>query len=80
MQDLAAFVSATRWEHVSEPAREALKKRVLDALGCAYGALEAAPVQAIHAHTLDFGGNPLATLIGAGRTSPGPGPRGLDGQ
>jgi 2-methylcitrate dehydratase len=70
VQELAAFVSSARWEHVSEVSREALKKRVMDALGCAYGAQAAAPVQAIREHTADFGGNPLATLIGGGQTSP----------
>lgn len=69
-QELAAFVSGARWEHVSEASREALKQRVLDALGCAYGALSAAPVRAIREHTDDFGGSPLATLIGGGKTSP----------
>lgn len=70
VQELARFVCDARWEHVSEPSREALKKRVLDAFGCAYGALDTAPVRAIREHTADFGGNPLATLIGGGKTSP----------
>lgn len=70
VQDLAAFASGARWKHVSETSREALKKRVLDALGCGYGALHATPIQTIREHTDDFGGNPLSSLIGGGRTSP----------
>jgi 2-methylcitrate dehydratase len=69
-QELARFAIGARWEDVSVASREALKKRVLDALGCAYGALEAPPVRAIREHTADFGGNPLSAMIGGGRTSP----------
>ncbi len=70
VQELARFAGRARWEDVPAASQEALKKRVLDALGCAYGALEAPPVRAIREHTADFGGNPLSTLIGGGRTSP----------
>jgi 2-methylcitrate dehydratase len=70
VQELARFAGRARWEDVPGPSQEALKKRVLDALGCAYGALEAPPVRAIREHTVDFGGNPLSTLIGGGGTSP----------
>ncbi|MGI8563437.1 MAG: MmgE/PrpD family protein [Candidatus Dormibacter sp.] len=70
VQELARFAGRARWEDVSRASQEALKKRVLDALGCAYGALEAPPIRAIREHTLDFGGSPLSTLIGGGRTSP----------
>jgi 2-methylcitrate dehydratase len=42
----------------------------LDALGCAIGALEADPIRMIAAQNNDFGGNPLCTLIGGGRTAP----------
>jgi len=72
VQELAAFLTHARWEMVSAASQERLKQRVLDALGCAYGALGAAPIQAIREHTLEFGGNPRATLIGTAgaRTSP----------
>ena len=70
VQHLARFTTEARWERVSQASQEALKKRVLDALGCAYGALGAAPIRAIREHTEDFGGRPLATLVGGGRTSP----------
>src|SRR5207237_4922365 len=55
---------------LSEAAREELKIRVLDALGCALGALHAPPVCAVRAHLADFGGHPLCMLIGGGQTAP----------
>jgi len=67
---LARFVVERSWDDLSERAREELKIRVLDALGCALGAMEAPPVRAIRAQLDDFGGRPLCTLIGGGRTAP----------
>jgi 2-methylcitrate dehydratase len=67
---LARFVAARTWDDLSQAAREELKIRVLDALGCALGALEAAPVRAVRAQLDDFGGRPLCTLVGGGRTAP----------
>jgi 2-methylcitrate dehydratase len=43
---LAGFVAARSWEDLSAAARDALKIRVLDALGCALGALDATPARA----------------------------------
>ena len=70
VEELAGFVSATRFEQISEAAREQLKLRVLDALGCAFGALDGDPPRMIAAQVREFGGAPLATLIGAGRSAP----------
>jgi 2-methylcitrate dehydratase len=67
---LAGFVAARSWEDLSAAARDALKIRVLDALGCALGALDATPARAIRAQLDDFGGRPLCSLIGGGRTAP----------
>jgi 2-methylcitrate dehydratase len=67
---LARFVVERSWEDLSDEARQELTIRILDAIGCALGALEAPPVQAIRAQLDDFGGRPLCTLIGGGRTSP----------
>ncbi len=67
---LAAFVVRASYENLSAGAREALKIRVLDALGCAIGALEGPPVQLVRAHVDAFGGTPWCTLIGGGRTAP----------
>lgn len=67
---MAAFVGKARWEDLSPAAREALKVRVLDSLGCALGAADGEPVRMIRRDVEEFGGNPLCTLIGGGRTSP----------
>jgi 2-methylcitrate dehydratase len=67
---LARFVVERSWADVSDAARRELRIRVLDGLGCALGALDAPPVRAIRAHVSDFGGHPLCTLIGGGRTAP----------
>jgi 2-methylcitrate dehydratase len=67
---LARFVTARTWDDLSGDARAALKIRVLDAVGCALGALDGPPVRAIRAHTEELGGTPLCTLIGGGRSAP----------
>jgi 2-methylcitrate dehydratase len=67
---LARFVVARSWDDLSERAQKELKIRVLDAFGCALGALAAPPVRAIRAQLDDFGGRPLCALIGGGRTAP----------
>lgn len=70
VEQLAGFVRAARFEQISEAARAQLKIRVLDALGCAFGALDGDPPRMIAAHVREFGGAPLATLIGGGRSAP----------
>src|SRR5438105_10690243 len=69
-QQIAAFATAASWEKMSPAARERLKICVLDALGCAIGALRARPMQILRAHTDAFGGAGLCTLIGGGRCAP----------
>jgi 2-methylcitrate dehydratase len=70
VEELGAFASAASFERLSEDAREALKLRVLDSLGTALGALAAEPVSHVRELVEDFGGRPLCTLIGGGRSSP----------
>jgi 2-methylcitrate dehydratase len=70
VEQLADFVTGARFEALSNDAREQLKLRVLDSLGCALGALGAEPVAAIRAHTEELGGAALATLIGGGKSAP----------
>ncbi len=69
-EELAAFVERADWKEVSPAARDALKIRVLDSLGCALGALQGEPIRMIRVGIDEFGGNPLCTLIGGGKTSP----------
>jgi 2-methylcitrate dehydratase len=70
VERLARFVVDRSWDDLSDGARRELKIRVLDALGCALGALGAPPVRAIQAQLDDFGGSPLCTLVGGGATAP----------
>ena len=70
VEQLAAFVVRATYEDLSEVARQELKIRVLDALGCAIGALKGSPIKMLEAQLEDFGGNPLVTLIGGGKTAP----------
>ena len=70
VEQLADFVVQSRYESLSNKASQELKIRVLDALGCAIGALDGPPIQMIRAQLEDFGGTPLATLIGGGMTAP----------
>ena len=70
VEDLASFVVSCSFEDLSEPAVEALKIRILDALGCALGAIGGKPIVALRAHLRDFGGRPLCTTIAGGKTAP----------
>jgi 2-methylcitrate dehydratase len=70
VEQLAAFVSRARYDDLSADARQQLKIRIIDALGCAFGALEGPPITMLRAHLDDFGGNPLTSLIGGGKTAP----------
>ena len=70
LEQLAKFVVRASHDNLSGAARESLKIRVLDSLGCAIGALEGEPIKLVRQHTDDFGGNGYCTLIGGGRTAP----------
>ncbi len=70
VEQLAAFVVRMTYEDLSDEARQQLKIRILDALGCAIGALEGPPIKMLRAQLEDFGGKPLVTLIGGGKTAP----------
>jgi 2-methylcitrate dehydratase len=70
VEQLAAFVTQAAYEKLSQEARQALKIHVLDALGCAIGAVEGPPLKMLYAQLEDFGGNPLVSLIGGGKTAP----------
>ncbi len=70
VNELAEFVVAAEYARLSEQARQQAKIRILDALGCAIGALAAEPLRLIAQQNADFGGNPRCTLIGGGRTAP----------
>lgn len=69
-ENLAAFVCRSAWEDLSETAREQLKIRVLDSLGCALGALEGEPVRILRRQIEEFEPRGKCTLIGGGSTAP----------
>ena len=70
VEELASFVVNASYDHLSDAARQQLKIRILDSLGCAVGALSSEPAQLIRRHLEDFGGRKLCTLIGGGSTAP----------
>lgn len=71
VRQLAKFVSQISYEDLSEAARQQLKVRVLDSLGCGIGALEAKPIQMIRAYLREVGGTARCTLLATKeRTSP----------
>lgn len=69
-EKLAAFAARASYNSLSEATRLQLKIRVLDGLGCAIGALRGLPIVLIRKQLEDFGGRPVVTLIGGGKTSP----------
>src|SRR5437868_4544203 len=70
VRQLAAFVVGASFESLSAAARQDLKVRVLDSLGCAIGALQGEPVKLLRAQLDEFGGASLCTLVGGGSSAP----------
>jgi len=70
VHELAQFVTRTSFKDLSPAAKQELKIRVLDAVGCAIGALEGEPIRMLQAQLDDFGGKTHCTLIGGGKTAP----------
>ena len=69
-EKLADFVTRASYSDLSPYAVASLKIRILDALGCAIGAIGAAPLKAIAGQNEDFGGRGVCTTIGGAATSP----------
>jgi len=69
-EQLAAYVVRSHYDEISSAAIQQLKIHTLDAIGCALGAIDATPLRALHAQLDEFGGKPLTSLIGGGKTSP----------
>ena len=68
---LAQFARDASFEEIPEGARQQLKVRVLDSLGCALGALDGEPVRRVRHHVDELGGNALVSLVaGGGKTAP----------
>jgi 2-methylcitrate dehydratase len=70
VQELARFVQRAEFDWLSKDSVEQLKLRVLDSIGCALGALRSRVLEQLLTQVIDFGGNPLVSLIGGGKTAP----------
>ncbi len=69
-EKLATFICRSAYEDLSETAREQLKIRILDSLGCALGALAGEPVQILRRQIDEFEPRGKGTLIGGGTAPP----------
>ena len=67
---LATFVCHSAYEDLSDTAREQLKIRILDSVGCAVGALEGEPVQILRRQIGELEPEGKCTLIGSGASTP----------
>ncbi|MBV6433793.1 MAG: 2-methylcitrate dehydratase 2 [Bryobacteraceae bacterium] len=70
VEQLAQFAVSASYEELSETARQQLKIRVLDSLGCAIGALNSEPARIIRRNLAEFDTGGPCTLAGGGRSSP----------
>src|SRR5215469_6688291 len=70
VERLAQFAVGVPDEDLSEAARQQLKIRILDALGCAIGAIDGEPIQLIRNYVDEFGGNGKCALVGGGTANP----------
>ncbi len=70
VEQLGEFVSHSSYDQISGQAREQLRIRILDALGCAIGALNGPPIRMIREQIDDFGNSGRCTLIGGGWSAP----------
>ncbi len=69
-EELARFVVGSTYESLSPNTVSQLKIRILDALGCAIGALENRFVKSVQKFAGEFDGLPSCTLIGRGKSTP----------
>ena len=70
VEHLAEFAVSVPYEEISEAARQQLKIRILDALGCAIGALDTRLLQIVRKNITEFDPNGRCTLLSGGRASP----------
>jgi len=70
IDQLSAFVTRVSYDDLSAQAQRQIKVRVLDSLACAVGAMGSEPMRRLQQQIEQFGGRPLATMIGGARTSP----------
>jgi len=69
VERIAAFAAAVRPEPLTNETRLLFKRNILDSLGCAIGALQGQPFQALREQFQEFRTPGRCTLIGGGKTS-----------
>src|SRR5258708_32250969 len=75
LEALAAIVHSVRFDDLPVQVITAAKARVLDTLGCAYGAFDSDVADAVRRMAADCGGAAQATIIGTrGESSAPPAP------
>jgi 2-methylcitrate dehydratase len=67
---IARFALRSKFKDFQPDILERLKLHLLDSLGCALGAFEGQPVRELRNQIEEFGGKPICTLIGGGKTAP----------
>jgi len=67
---LAQFAISLKFEDLPESVVHEVKRRVLDSLGCAYGAFHAQPCEAARRVAMSLSATAGATLIGTGHRAP----------
>src|ERR1700722_12368935 len=72
LEAMAALVHSVRFEDLPAEVVSAVTTRVLDTLGCAFGALNSDVGQAVRRMAADCGGAPQSTLIGTGEKTSAP--------
>ncbi|VXB40388.1 2-methylcitrate dehydratase, 2-methylcitrate dehydratase [Burkholderia sp. 8Y] len=69
-EQLAAFVGRMHIGDLGDAALDRLKRSIVDALGCAIGAIGQPTILKVRRLVTEFGGPPLVTLIGGGCSAP----------
>lgn len=72
LEALAALVHSVRFDELPAEVISAAKVRILDTLGCAYGALDSDVGRAVRRMAANCGGNAQSTLIGTGEKTSAP--------
>lgn len=70
VEQMGLWVAGKSFEDLSKEEIEALKGRLLDAVGCAIGALDSTTIKSIQTMTHDLTNDGSVTMIGGGKTTP----------
>ena len=70
VERIAEFTSRTRYDDMDEPVALQLRIRVLDALGCAIGAIGANTIEKVRSYVMSESTSGSCAIVGGGMTSP----------